>query len=856
MANQYQISFVIGAALSSAFKGAVVSATDAMGKLHAQTQALGKNQSAIQSFQKLQSRMGETSGKLDAARERVRRLGEEMRNTASPSASMRKAFTAAHQEAHKLQEKLSGQRKELGRLRTTLTEAGVSTKNFSAEQARLARETEQLQVAQERLQRSRGALDASKAQLANMRGSMMASAGIVLAMRAPIKAAADFEQAMAKVQAVSGAAEQEMALLVEQARALGRETQFSASEAALGQELLARSGFKTNEIVSAMPGLLNMTAAEGMGLAQAADIAASVLRGMGLSADKSGRVADVLARAASASNSSIIDMGESMKYVAPIAAGLNMPLEKAAAMLGVMSNAGIKGSQAGTALRAALIRLSSEPKAVADALEALGIQAKDAEGNMREIPDLMADLSRQMAGLGSAEKMKYFAEIFGTEAASGMLAMMEAASSGELDSLTRELYASSGAAADMARTMNNTSQGAMKRLASATEALMIDVGDALLPAFAGGVETLASFAGGLSTLAQRFPLVTKTLVGGVAALGAYKVGITAGRFAWVAAKLPFQHARVIVDSVRASTLLAGKASAFAASKTRVLTVAQGGINLAMKAGASLLNVGRLILYHGKQLAIAAVTKAWTAAQWLLNAALNANPIGLVIAAVAALAAGAYVLWRNWDKVCAGVTAAWERLLGSISKGWEWLKSLFPGFPGFVSGALAGLGDILMAPFTLAFGVIGKGIARLQGLWAKFRSIFSSDVQKIDADVAAKVNADASAIGAKMPDFGAFAGGGVISRPTIALMGEGGNREVVTPVDKPRLGIPLWKAAGEMMGVDFGGAAVSNIATFSPQITINISGGADNGTAKNLEEVIRRVLRDEQERFARVSWGMA
>ena len=228
MANEYQISFVIGAALSSAFKGSFVSATEAMGKLHAQTQALGKNQDAITSFQKLQSRMGETAGKLDAAREKVRKLSEEMRGTATPSDAMKRAFTAAHQEAHKLQKKLAGQRKELGQLRSSLTAAGVDAKKFGEEQARLAAQTDKLKAAQDRLQQSKGALDASRARLAGMKSEILASAGIVMALAAPIKTAASYEQAMAKVKAVSGATAEEMGRLSEQARALGRDTQFSA----------------------------------------------------------------------------------------------------------------------------------------------------------------------------------------------------------------------------------------------------------------------------------------------------------------------------------------------------------------------------------------------------------------------------------------------------------------------------------------------------------------------------------------------------------------------------------------------------------------------------------------------------
>lgn len=898
-ANEYQISFVIGAALSSAFKGSFVSATEAMGKLHAQTQALGKNQDAITNFQKLQSRMGETAGKLDAAREKVRKLSEEMRGTSTPSDAMKRAFTAAHQEAHKLQEKLAGQRKELGQLRSSLTAAGVDAKKFGEEQARLAAQTDKLKAAQDRLQQSKGALDASRARLAGMKSEILASAGIVMALAAPIKTAASYEQAMAKVKAVSGATAEEMGRLSEQARALGRDTQFSASEAASAQELLARAGFKTNEILSAMPGLLNMAAAEGLDLATATDIAASTLRGFNLGADQTSRVSDVLAKASASTNTSIVTLGESMKYVAPVAAGLNIPLEETAAIIGVMGDAGIKGSQAGTALRAALLRLSREPRMAAEALKSLGVEARDMEGNMRTIPDLMTELSSKMKEMGSAERMEHLSKIFGAEAASGMLAVMEAVNTGKLEEVTQKLNESSGAAAEMARVMNDTAQGAMKRLSSATESLMIDIGNVLLPAFSSGVELLAQFTGAVSALAQEFPMVTKVLVGGIAALGAYKVGVTGLRITWTAMKLPFQHARVLIDAVRASTLMNSNVSVAAAAKTKLLAVAtsaqagaQKALNLVMSAGRGLMDAGRLALYHGKQLLIAGVTKAWTAAQWLLNAALNANPIGLVIAAVAALAAGVYALWKNWDEVCAGMVAAWEWLSNTLSAGWEWLKSLFvwegagdlwgwlsapfggvintisagweglkglfTAFPAFIGNALENLGDIIFAPFKAAFALIEGAIGFIANLWKGFMSIFTGDLGKIDAATNAKVEAEAASAGARLDNSFALAGyatGGIVTSPQIAMIGEAG-REAVIPVDRPSLGIPLWKAAGDMMGMDFGGGGGS-VSTFSPTINlggITINGPADDGVMNRIKAAVQDALREERENFARVAWG--
>ena len=307
-------------------------------------------------------------------------------------------------------------------------------------------------------------------------------------------------------------------LWTQQAKDLGRETQFSASQAAASQENLARAGFKTNEIISAMPGLLNMAAAEGMDLANAADIASSAIRGFGLDASEANRVADVLAKTSSASNTSIALLGESLKYVAKPAAALGFSIEQTNAMLGAMANSGIKGSQAGTALKAAFLRLSQEPTRVAKALGALGVSSKDAEGNLRPIPDLMVDLAKKMEGMGKATKLGYLANIFGAEAASGMLAIMESVADGSLPELEKALYGCSGAAQQMAERMNATAKGAMLRLESASEGLRIVIGNHLLPVYTKIIDAMAQFKSWLTQIIEAHPVIAKAVIGFTAAL--------------------------------------------------------------------------------------------------------------------------------------------------------------------------------------------------------------------------------------------------------------------------------------------------------------------------------------------------
>ncbi|MBQ3655203.1 MAG: phage tail tape measure protein, partial [Synergistaceae bacterium] len=449
-----EMTFALGAVLSGSFTGAFGKAGQALGELQKQTSSLQKTSGQIGAFQKMQGAVQASAQKLSVARARVKELGQQMRSTGTPTAALRREFTSANVEAHRLEVELGNQRRRLGELRGELRGAGVDTGHLSTEQTRLTQQTQRLTDAQTRLQRSRASLQATREQLSwsNVKGDLFKAAGIGLSLGAPVMQAAEFEHAAARLNAVAfsggGRNKEEDAkafkALQEQARQLGRDTQFTAVQAAQSQENLARAGFAANEIIAAMPGLLDMAAAEGMDLATAADIMASSLRGFGLEASDAARVSNILAQTSAASNSSIVGLGESLKYVAPVAKGLGVSIEETNAMLGIMANAGIKGSQGGTALRAAFVRLSKEPKAVAKALAQLGISARDAKGNFRDMPELMQALSKRMKDMGSADKMKYLSNIFGSEAASGMLAVMEASVDGSLQQLTRLNRESSG----------------------------------------------------------------------------------------------------------------------------------------------------------------------------------------------------------------------------------------------------------------------------------------------------------------------------------------------------------------------------------------------------------------------------
>lgn len=306
-----------------------------------------------------------------------------------------------------------------------------------------------------------------KAATVAITGTAAALGGVAAAA---IKVGSDFESQMSRVKAISGATGEEFEQLKEQAMQLGADTSFSASQAAEGMENLAAAGFTTSEIMSAMPGLLNLAAASGEDLASSSDIAASTLRGFGLAASDAAHVADVLAANANRTNSSVADTGEAMKYIAPLARAAGLSLEETAAAIGIMANAGVNGSQAGTSLRGALSRLSKPTKDMSEAMDELGISFYDSNEKMKSLTEQVGMLRQATEGMTDEQKNNYLVTLYGQEALSGMLALINEGE-GSLGELTNAYKNCDGAAKEAAETMQDNLSGALEQLSGSAETL-------------------------------------------------------------------------------------------------------------------------------------------------------------------------------------------------------------------------------------------------------------------------------------------------------------------------------------------------------------------------------------------------
>ena len=518
--------------------------------------------------------------------------------------------------------------------------------------ARLGASVERLSQKYRKLNQAMRAHEANKAQRADLRGQLFDAVALGATVVAPVSIAVNFEQSIARLGAITSSGDDALLGLEQTARRLGETTQFSASEAASAMTFLGMAGFKTNEIISATPGMLNLAQAAGSDLAGTADIASNILSGFSLRADEMGRVGDVLSATFTTSNTTLQMLGDTLKYAAPVASSAGASIEQVAAMAGLLGNVGIQGSMTGTALRAAFLRLSAPPKVAADALANLDVEVKDLGDSLRSVPELLQELAQATESLWSAERAGAIKQIFGSEASAGLTELLKQAGFGALDSYIQQLQQAKGTTDTMAKKMSATTAGSLKRLGSALESVAISIGSLLPPTIAAGTQLFAAMASGVSGAAQEYPWLTKVIVGATAGLVALKVTSIAGAYAF-------------------TFLKGGVLSLVAAYRTLGAGIAMAQLGMARMNILSALSAVRMGVVP--------------AAQWALNVAMTANPIGLIVVGIAALAGAAFMLIKYWKPIG------------------EFFSGLCGGVKNITSGAvdwLLGKMDLLAKPFEL------------------------------------------------------------------------------------------------------------------------------------------------------------
>lgn len=716
------IGLVIGASLASSVGGTFKSLDKSIGQLQAKAKDVKLGISAGEKWKDLR---GETlklssalqAGKLDAAG--IARFHQ-----------LKAATKEAEAEARKYGFTLGGLNKQLGTMQ-----------RFSAVQDGFLRRAE--------------ARDARKQERGELRGQLARAMAIGTAMFAyPLKAAMDFEQGMAEVGAITRAADEDLQRLTENAREMGRTTKFSATQAAQGQKFLAMAGFKTNQIIHSMPGMLDLAAASGMDLGRTADIASNILTGFGMEASDMTRVANVMALAFSSSNTDVEQLGYAMKYAAPQAKALGFSIEQTAAIVSKLSDAGIQGQMAGTTLRGMIDSLTD--KSNAKKLKALKVNVVDKKGNLRDLGTIIKEMDKRMSakGWGSAKRASFIKDVFGARAGTGANAIWDAVLSGSLEELTQKyIHEQDGAVRRMADKMNATAKGSLTQLGSALESVGIDLGNVLLPPLAETAKGLASIVGSVSGLLQKYPGLTKWVVGVGAGFMGLKVATLATRIGWSHIRDGGSIAIDIFQRLRPSVI----ANTLAMAKMRGEGSILKGMFSALKGGIGSFASGAIADFK-------ALSSGLGAAFSTLQSGIGAVFTPLTMS-VMALAGAVYLVWRNWDEF----SGAWKEGCSEMSKAWEEGRigdAIMSGLATPLTSVMVLIQDVAQGLSNL-FGMTGDSTALDNAVGAAQERLASGNYNPGDEYVA-------------MAGIPGHASGGLISRPVVSWIGEDGP-EVVVPV---------------------------------------------------------------------------
>ena len=469
---------------------------------------------------------------------------------------------------------------------------------------------------------------------------------------AAVKTAADFDSAMSRVAAVSGATGSNFDSLRDKAREMGAKTKFSATEAADAMNYMAMAGWKTEDMLSGIEGVMYLAAASGEDLATTSDIVTDALTAFGLTAADSGHFADVLAAASSNANTNVSMMGETFKYCAPVAGALGFSVEDTAEAIGLMGNAGIKASQAGTSMRSIMTNLTGDVKLSGAAIGDVTIATTNADGSMRSLSAILADCRVAFAGMTEAEKANNAEALVGKNAMSGFLALMNAAPE-DIEKVSGAVNDCKDAAKNMADTMQDNLEGQLTILKSQLQELAISFGDLLMPA----VWSIVSGLQGMVDVLNAMP-----------------------------------------DGVKRVIMIVA-----------LLAAALGPVLIII--GKTLSAIGTIMTWAPKLAgAISAVKGAFAA----LSATMMANPIAIVIAAIAALVAAFIYLWntneefrqfwiRLWNEIKEVAVQVWTAVSQFLVSAWNGIRNtavaVWNGIRDFFSGLWAGIKTLFTTVVT-------------------------------------------------------------------------------------------------------------------------------------------------------------
>lgn len=745
-------------------------------------------------------------------KERLESLGAQMKASKQPNAELSSEYAKQQLAVKRASVALEEQKSTLQRLKAESGLAGKSLQELTQRQKELentSRNAQRMASLNQKIEGAQSSRASYGAQFAIGAGQMMLLKSLASNFAAPIKLGMEFDKTMARVGAVSNASAEDLGRLRDKARELGASTVFSASQAAEGMTYLAMAGFKTDDMLKAMPGMLNLASAGQVDLANASDIAASMLNGFGLEANQINRVADTMVNTFANSSTDLQGLGETMKYVAPVAASMGVDLETVAAMAGKLGDNAIRGSQAGTAMRAVFTRLVAPAKEGQKALYALGVSVKDAQGNVRAMPDVLKDIGSALQKLPQAAQAAIKNDIFGQEAMSAAGILMNNAVDGTLQHFIDKVK-ESGSAERVAIQQTNNLDGELASLNSAYEETQLILSEAVTPAIRKCTVFLTQGISAVGSFAKNHETLLKVLVAVGASIGGVIAMMATFNMIW------------------------------------------GGAGyIIMSAVAGALKLWKVLMLLKNAILIV------KSAMIIFNAVMFANPIGLVIAAIAALIAIGVLLYKNWDLIKEKAAALWSwfsekcpwlanvfssafnNIVENVSSAWNRIKYHFTQVIDFVKNIFAGewgkAWENVKNIFANIFGgLVGLAKQPINAIISLINKAFSA-IGSVSVSIPDWVpGMGGQTFGFEMPQIPMLANGGIVTKPTTALIGEGAESEAVLPLSKL-----------ESLLADHSSSAGSSNITINFNPTINVTTDGKSGDAY---DQIRRALAEGSSSF--------
>ena len=549
-----------------------------------------------------------------------------------------------------------------------------------------------------------------------------------------VKVGAEFESRMARVRALSGAVGVEFAELNKKARALGETTVFSSSQVADAMSAFSLAGYRTSQTLDAIGPTLSLAAAGQMDVSQAADIAVKTMAGMGIAANRVGYAMDVLTKAMTTANTDLVQLGEAMKYVGPVAKAAGIGFEEIVAAVQLLSNAGIQGEMAGSTLRGMLLALTSPSEEARKQLDKLGVSVTDAAGNVRPLAAVIADMQRGLAGMGSGARLDALGQIFQARQAAGAAELLTQGSE-QLRRFTESLRRAGGTASKIAGTQLNTLAGSATILKSAVEGLGIAIAEALGPPLRVVIDRMAAITGIVADW-------VKENRGLVATLGAMLTASAAIGGTLIAVGSSFRLAAFGIGGLTGTVAALSKIVATAAGPWGALAIAMGGVvaGIAVARGHLKAFTGPLVAAADTVMRKFAEVRdlAGTVVQGITNAFASGQPA----LAAKIMWAGIEVAFRD---AMQHLDLTWQRFRVSFIMGWHTMaftiqaamQEIYHGIEignnRLTSALSRGLEYVFAEIATMYRDVWNENAKRMLGLMARFDSRIDLEATKAMAD---------------------------------------------------------------------------------------------------------------------------